>query len=306
MELTSHHRHHRLYVPPAQKHYTFTIVTIPVAPELSWLHDRMPLILNNQPEIDMWLNTGQYPGQIVMSRLVGCRAQENTINKEENTSATTNSNLVNLDWYPVSMTVNNIKNDSPKCIEKLPFDPRAAANGKQRQQKQQQPKMGSLDKWVTKIKKEEQPTATTNDMHKRKHESQLLASTNAPPARATIITTTTTTPKKIKLENNDEHQQQQQQPSQQRATQVLLDIEDDPDLANFDMSAIEEQYLATHPHQQPSVVRVKEERAATPTQDAPSITTATDSNNPNDDTTTATTTAMQQEERANAGGDISF
>jgi putative SOS response-associated peptidase YedK len=36
--------------------YSFTIVTTDSAESLKWLHDRMPVILRNEYELDLWLN----------------------------------------------------------------------------------------------------------------------------------------------------------------------------------------------------------------------------------------------------------
>jgi putative SOS response-associated peptidase YedK len=37
--------------------YTFTIVTTSANTQVSWLHDRMPVILSEQKEIETWLNS---------------------------------------------------------------------------------------------------------------------------------------------------------------------------------------------------------------------------------------------------------
>ncbi|KAH7107181.1 DUF159-domain-containing protein [Auriculariales sp. MPI-PUGE-AT-0066] len=42
--------------PDGKELFTFTIVTVQANKELGWLHDRMPLILNNDSDIDLWLN----------------------------------------------------------------------------------------------------------------------------------------------------------------------------------------------------------------------------------------------------------
>lgn len=42
--------------PNGQELYTFAIVTVETSKQLEWLHDRMPLILTNDNDIDTWLD----------------------------------------------------------------------------------------------------------------------------------------------------------------------------------------------------------------------------------------------------------
>lgn len=37
--------------------YTFTIITLPAAASIRWLHHRMPAILSSPEQVDAWMDT---------------------------------------------------------------------------------------------------------------------------------------------------------------------------------------------------------------------------------------------------------
>ncbi len=55
---------HRLLVADeeGQKVHTYTILTTDSSKRLEWLHDRMPVILQNEEEAAAWLGEGALPG----------------------------------------------------------------------------------------------------------------------------------------------------------------------------------------------------------------------------------------------------
>jgi putative SOS response-associated peptidase YedK len=78
--------------------YTYTVVTTNPSSSLSFLHDRMPLILDSDEDIDRWLNV-EIPFEEVKSLL---RPYEGT-----------------LEIFPVSTFVNKIGHDSEECVKPI-------------------------------------------------------------------------------------------------------------------------------------------------------------------------------------------
>lgn len=78
--------------------FTFSVITVNAHPEFSWLHHRMPAMLENEEEVRRWLDYGEVPlnDAIELIKPKGC-----------------------LDWYPVSKIVNNSRNNVPECLEKI-------------------------------------------------------------------------------------------------------------------------------------------------------------------------------------------
>ncbi len=84
-----------------KKIYSYTVITTEASSELSYIHNRMPVII---PKINLniWLNCEQY-NYIDARQLLKPYPDH-------------------LDAYKVSTYVNSVNNDSPKCIEKYNKD----------------------------------------------------------------------------------------------------------------------------------------------------------------------------------------
>jgi len=80
-----------------QTTYSYTVITTNPAQKIKHIHDRMPAILN-QKDINVWLEP-KYSLEEALKLLKPYQ---------------------NLEYYPVSKYVNSFKNDSPKCIQKMP------------------------------------------------------------------------------------------------------------------------------------------------------------------------------------------
>ncbi|WP_145947547.1 SOS response-associated peptidase [Paenibacillus sp. Y412MC10] len=79
---------------------TCTVITSGPNALMAPIHDRMPVIL--RPEDEMaWLDRGQTDVNALQKLLVPYPAEE-------------------MEAYPVSRTVNSVKNDTPDCIERVP------------------------------------------------------------------------------------------------------------------------------------------------------------------------------------------
>ncbi|KAJ3127713.1 hypothetical protein HK098_005949 [Nowakowskiella sp. JEL0407] len=81
--------------------YTYTIVTTTVCPSLSFLHDRMPVILTNATDINDWLNP-----LIALDQIASRIMQPQEVTK----------------YVKVSNYVNKIGNDGVKCVEEVEVD----------------------------------------------------------------------------------------------------------------------------------------------------------------------------------------
>ncbi|PIA25744.1 hypothetical protein AQUCO_10800025v1 [Aquilegia coerulea] len=79
---------------------TFTIVTTCCSSSLQWLHDRMPVILDNKSSIDAWLNGSP-------------SSKFSAILKPYEDS--------NLVWYPVTSDMGKPSFDGPECILEVPL-----------------------------------------------------------------------------------------------------------------------------------------------------------------------------------------
>lgn len=81
--------------------YSYSIITVAASDPLKWLHHRMPAILESDEEIQRWLDPGSEPSSKAFSliRPTTC-----------------------LQWYPVSTTVNSVRNKSAECMQKIDVD----------------------------------------------------------------------------------------------------------------------------------------------------------------------------------------
>ncbi len=75
----------------------FSIVTMPAEIKISFIHDRMPLLVR-EDEVEIWLGNDKTYAELLEQ-----------INKKPRPS---------LDFYPVSKFVNSIRNNSPECLRR--------------------------------------------------------------------------------------------------------------------------------------------------------------------------------------------
>lgn len=89
---------------PQEEHplYSYCILTMDASPKVSWIHERMPVILDGDDAINSWLEFGHVPLDEAM-KLV--KSSEN------------------LTSHPVSALVNNSRNKGPECMKRI--DPTA-------------------------------------------------------------------------------------------------------------------------------------------------------------------------------------
>jgi len=78
--------------------FSYAVITTTPQPELTFIHDRMPVILQND-NLDRWLQTAENPTSEVLPLLAPFSA--------------------NLEAYPVSTLVNSPANNSLDCIGRL-------------------------------------------------------------------------------------------------------------------------------------------------------------------------------------------
>lgn len=84
---------------PGNVLHTYTIVTTRVSKALEWLHDRMPVILGSQSEVDRWLQ----PELSVEEVLKLAKPYESP----------------DLVWHPVTSEVGKPSFDSPACVKEV-------------------------------------------------------------------------------------------------------------------------------------------------------------------------------------------
>ena len=81
--------------------YTYTIITVSASDNLSWIHERMPAILETEDDVCQWLEQDDIPASTAFQLL---------------------KSVTCLSWFPVSTLVNSIKNKSPDCMKKVDLD----------------------------------------------------------------------------------------------------------------------------------------------------------------------------------------
>lgn len=78
--------------------YTYSIITVDASSSMKWLHHRMPAILETPESVQKWLDVDDVPADLALDLLKSTDC---------------------LEWYPVSNTVNNVRNDSEDCTKKI-------------------------------------------------------------------------------------------------------------------------------------------------------------------------------------------
>jgi len=89
--------------------YTYTVITVAASQSFSWLHHRMPAILDSEDAVEKWLDVDTVKGSEALKLLVPTDC---------------------LSWYPVSSHVNNVRNDSAQCTKKIDLAKQSAAKKK--------------------------------------------------------------------------------------------------------------------------------------------------------------------------------
>ncbi|CAK1545697.1 unnamed protein product [Leptosia nina] len=78
--------------------YSYSVITMESNKTLSWLHHRMPAILDSEEQIDAWLDIDNVNVDMALAYLKPIKI---------------------LEWHPVSTLVNNARNKSADCNKKI-------------------------------------------------------------------------------------------------------------------------------------------------------------------------------------------
>lgn len=81
--------------------YSYSIITMDSCPAFSWIHERMPAILETKEDIDDWLDFTRVPAQVALTKL-----KASTI----------------LICHPVSTDVNNSRNQGYHLTKRVDID----------------------------------------------------------------------------------------------------------------------------------------------------------------------------------------
>ncbi|XP_061542935.1 abasic site processing protein HMCES isoform X2 [Phycodurus eques] len=86
------------WTPPSggETLYTYSVITVNASPNLHSIHDRMPAVLAGEEEVRRWLDFGEVKSVDALKLL-----QSQDI----------------LTYHPVSLLVNNSRNNSPECLQ---------------------------------------------------------------------------------------------------------------------------------------------------------------------------------------------
>ncbi|KAG6456067.1 hypothetical protein O3G_MSEX009545 [Manduca sexta] len=117
--------------------YAYSVITMDSNETLSWLHSRMPAILDTQDQIDAWLDTENVNPDLALEHLKPVKL---------------------LSWHKVSTTVNNSRNKSDDCNKRMKVE-----ESKKSQK--------SLTAWLTKPEKRKVSDECNRQVKKIKIES---------------------------------------------------------------------------------------------------------------------------------------
>lgn len=76
--------------------FSFTIITKESSSKMSWLHLRMPAIIETEEQLQVWLDCKKFDANQALQCL---------------------SHFEHVVWYPVSMTINSTSNKDIGCIK---------------------------------------------------------------------------------------------------------------------------------------------------------------------------------------------
>ncbi|XP_044307555.1 abasic site processing protein HMCES isoform X3 [Varanus komodoensis] len=133
--------------------YSYTIITVYASKVVSFIHQRMPAILDGDEAVRKWLDFGEVPTQEALK----------LIHSSEN-----------LAFHPVSTIVNNSRNNTPECIVPIQLDlkkdAKASASSKMMLNwlKNESPKKeyddDGLPRWSSQFIKAETPKKTSTSL----------------------------------------------------------------------------------------------------------------------------------------------
>ncbi|XP_045504156.1 abasic site processing protein HMCES isoform X2 [Colias croceus] len=115
--------------------YSYSVITMESNETFSWLHHRMPAILDNDEQIEAWLDID---------------------NVNVNTALKYLTQTKMLEWHPVSTLVNNSKNKSLECNKKISLEDKPKTTQK------------SLTAWFSKSNKRKSTEEIPQDCKKPK------------------------------------------------------------------------------------------------------------------------------------------
>ncbi|XP_057887922.1 abasic site processing protein HMCES [Melospiza georgiana] len=148
--------------------YTYTIITVDASKDVSFIHHRMPAILDGDEAIRKWLDFAEVPTQEAVKLI---QPTENIV------------------FHPVSTFVNNIRNNTPECIAAIELGAKKEVKAtpsnkgmlgwlKKSQESSPQKKENDLPKWTSQFIQSPSPKKTSADVLQ-----QWLGKQGQPPAK---------------------------------------------------------------------------------------------------------------------------
>ncbi|XP_059336412.1 abasic site processing protein HMCES isoform X1 [Ammospiza nelsoni] len=148
--------------------YTYTIITVDASKDVSFIHHRMPAILDGDEAIRKWLDFAEVPTQEAIKLI---QPTENIV------------------FHPVSTFVNNIRNNTPECVAAIELGAKKEVKAtpsnkgmlgwlKKSQESSPQKKENDLPKWTSQFIQSPSPKKTSADVLQ-----QWLGKQGQPPAK---------------------------------------------------------------------------------------------------------------------------
>ncbi|KAM7011601.1 abasic site processing protein HMCES [Passerculus sandwichensis] len=148
--------------------YTYTIITVDASKDVSFIHHRMPAILDGDEAIRKWLDFAEVPTQEAVKLI---QPTENIV------------------FHPVSTFVNNIRNNTPECVAAIKLGAKKEVKAtpsnkgmlgwlKKSQESSPQKKENDLPKWTSQFIQSPSPKKTSADVLQ-----QWLGKQGQPPAK---------------------------------------------------------------------------------------------------------------------------
>ncbi|CAN8186166.1 unnamed protein product [Coccothraustes coccothraustes] len=134
--------------------YTYTIITVDASKDVSFIHHRMPAILDGDEAIRKWLDFAEVPTQEAVKLI---QPTENIV------------------FHPVSTFVNNIRNNTPECVAPIELGAKKEVKAtpsnklmlgwlKSSQEGSPQKKENDLPKWTSQFIHSPSPKKTSADV----------------------------------------------------------------------------------------------------------------------------------------------
>lgn len=134
--------------------YTYTIITVDASKDVSFIHHRMPAILDGDEAIRKWLDFAEVPTQEAVKLI---QPTENIV------------------FHPVSTFVNNIRNNTPECVAPIELGAKKEVKAtpsnkvmlgwlKSSQAGSPQKKENDLPKWTSQFIHSPSPKKTSADV----------------------------------------------------------------------------------------------------------------------------------------------